>query len=76
MLLSENSRNSIFGIECLRVDILVVNIPLDIDINAAGLYHVGQDGVTVKDYLGLEGVGGHGDDSVLHLDCDCNKTTF
>ena len=73
MLLSKNSRNSIFGIECLWVDILVINIPLYININAAGLYHVGEDGVTVEDDLWLEGVGGHGDHGILHLDSDWNK---
>lgn len=54
MLFFKNPRDPIFGIECLRVNILVVNKPLDVNVNAAGDYHVREDGVAVEDDLGAE----------------------
>ncbi len=70
MLFLKHPSDPVFGIECLRVDILVVNKPLDVNVDAAGDNHVGEDGVTVEDDLGVELVGGLGNDSLLHLDGD------
>ena len=70
MLLFKNAGDPVFGIECLRVDILVVNKPLDVDIDTARDNDVGEDGVAVEDDLGAESVSGLGDDRLLHLDSD------
>ena len=70
MLFLKNPSDPVFGIECLRVDILVVNKPLDVNVDAAGDDDVGEDGVTVEDDLGVELVCGLGNDSLLHLDGD------
>ena len=71
MLFFKNPSDPVFGIECLRVNILVVDKPLDVNVDAAGDDHVGEDGVTVEDNLGAEFVCGLGNNSLLHLDGDC-----
>ena len=70
MLFLKNPSDPVFGIECLGVDILVVNKPLDVNVDAAGDYHVREDGVAVEDDLGVELVCGLGKDRLLHLDGD------
>ena len=70
MLFLKNPSNPVLGIECLRVDILVVNKPLDVNVDAAGDDHVGEDGVAVEDNFRVELVCRLGDDCLLHLDGD------
>ena len=70
IFLLKNTRNSVFGIECFRVDVLPIDEPLDVNVDAAGDDDVGQDGVAVEDDLGLETVGGLRQHSFRHLDSD------
>ena len=70
MFFLQNPSDPVFGIERLRVDILVVHKPLDVNVDAAGDDDVGEDGVAVEDDLGVELVCGLGDDGLLHLDGD------
>ena len=51
VLLRQHSRHAVLRAECLGVNILVVHEPLDINVNAAGLDDVGEDGVAVEDDL-------------------------
>ena len=57
VLLCQYTGNTIFGIERFRVDILAVDKPFDIYVNAAGLDDIGQDGVAMEEDLRLERVG-------------------
>ena len=70
MLLRQHSGHAVLGVECLRVNVLPVHEPLDVDVDAAGDDDVGEDGVTVEDDLGLERVGRLGHHGLLHLHCD------
>ena len=70
MLLRQHSGHALLGVEGLRVNVLPVHEPLDVDVDAAGDDDVGEDGVTVEDDLGLERVGRLRHHGFLHLHRD------
>ena len=70
IFLLKNTRNSVFGIESFRVDVLSVDEPLDVNVDAAGDDDVREDGVAVEDDFRVELVCRLGDDCLLHLDGD------